>query len=73
MMFHFSIASAEATTYPTLKPASPYALENVRNKNALSNVSCNFNVSGKSLELQIRRKPRQLTLGYDSEHVLEME
>ena len=46
MIFHFSMASFVATTYPTRKPANPYALENVLNKNALSKRSCSFNVSG---------------------------
>ena len=32
MIFHFSMASFVATTYPTRKPANPYALENVLNK-----------------------------------------
>ena len=32
MIFHFSIACSLATTYPTRKPAKPYAFENVRNK-----------------------------------------
>ena len=49
IIFYFSIASDEATTYPTLKPAKPYAFENVRNKNALLNASCNFNVSNHEL------------------------
>ena len=48
MIFHFSMASSEAITYPTLNPANPYALEKVRNKKALSKSSCNFSVSGKS-------------------------
>jgi histidinol-phosphate/aromatic aminotransferase/cobyric acid decarboxylase-like protein len=30
MIFHFSMASFVATTYPTRKPANPYALENAR-------------------------------------------
>jgi histidinol-phosphate/aromatic aminotransferase/cobyric acid decarboxylase-like protein len=38
--------TAKNAKEPTRKPANPYALENVLNKNALSNRSCNFNVSG---------------------------
>jgi hypothetical protein len=39
MMFHFSIACSLATTYPTRKPANPYAFENVRNKVFISSTS----------------------------------
>ena len=37
MIFHFSMASSEAITYPTLNPANPYALEKVRNKRHCQN------------------------------------